>query len=148
MDNPVAKVHAADRRVRELTKSLLRGDPNVTDENLIQAVEEFAEAYYSSAYGVAYQMFRIITPICLHRPHLTDRLLEFPAWGLFGMFDHGEQAVAWIRWQLARPGDEPFAAGPEGIAWLSSLAQQPERFQAMFDRFRDELSRAEGERGE
>ena len=124
----------ADLRLRELHEGLRRGDRAITDAQLIRAVEATAEASHPSALAAASHLFRAIVPICVHRPSLAPRLLEFPAWGLYAMFDTGPEAALWLRSELAGLDD----LGPAELAWLNTLIAQPERLQVLLDRFAEE----------
>ena len=126
--------HGADLRIRELHESLRRGDRDITDAKLIRAVEACAAASYPSALAAASHLFGVIVPICVHRPSLASRLLEFPAWGLYAMFDKGTEATAWLSSQFNRPDD----FNSDDLAWLKTLIAQPERLQTLFDRFAEE----------
>jgi hypothetical protein len=142
VDETIDQLNAAARRLEALLASLRQNSSDVSDEDLVQAVDDFAIHYFSGADGVAYSHFCYVAPICSRRPHLEDRLLEYPAWGLFGMFSRGDQAVAWIRARLDPSGGAGFAVSPAERDWLGSLVDQPERFQAIFDRFTNEAEMA------
>jgi hypothetical protein len=144
-DDTIDRLNAAERRLEALIASLRQNSSDVSDEDLVQAIDDFANHYFSGADAVAYSHFCYVAPICSRRPHLEDRLLEYPAWGLFGMFNRGEQAVAWIRARLDQSGGTWFAVSPAERDWLRSLVDQPERFQAIFDRFTNEAETAQNE---
>ena len=129
----------AKQSVDTVVEAVRRGDENVSDETVADAIDAFnnAMAFRTNAESAAYHLMSVVAPVCFYRRHLADELMPVPIFALLGYgISHAEQVLGWMERHLS--SNTPFdRMEPSVAAWLRASVVDGRDIAVWFARAQD-----------